>query len=598
MKFIKNLKNNLYFLKHVIDFSKSYVVGQGLVALINGLSPLALIIIPKLIIDELIDGSNFNIIILYVVILVLFQLVTSLISTYITEKFINLNGHLYAMHFLITINRKIVSLDMEQLDLPDTHQKIALAQDIIYKGIGIDLINSFFRWITSIILVVSTSIIVISADIKILFVIIIFSFLSIYLNLKNENWRITQREENIYLTRVLNYYIRIMGDKNHTKEMRIFGFSDWLMRKYYKTLKTLRIRLSRLYSKSLHIKILSIISENIKSNGIYLFLAWKAFNAQITIGSFTQYFTATSQLSTSIINFMNFFTQLNITGRYIDSYRNFMELKSNIEANNIPSQPNLILKKIKLENVSFAYPNSQSNVLENINFTFDCGKVYLIVGENGAGKTTLVNLLARLYEPTKGKIFANEIPIVEINRKDYRNNFSIVFQDFKYFAFTIAENVAVDKYKENSETINQKIIKSLKKAGIWNKVNSLPNNIDTNLDKIFYEDGVILSGGENQKLALARALFRNSNIIVLDEPSSALDPISEDELLNSFKKIAPNKMVIFISHRLSCAKSADQIIFIKNKTIHETGSHKQLMYKNGDYAKYYNTQAKHYDSNY
>jgi len=250
--------------------------------------------------------------------------------------------------------------------------------------------------------------------------------------------------------------------------------------------------------------------------------------------------------------------------------------------------------KIKFEDVSFAYPNVKSNTLENINFTFESGKVYLIVGENGAGKTTLINLLARLYEPTKGTIYFNNTPINEINHKTYRSNFSIVFQDFKYFSFTVAENVALDKYKEGSKQIDEKIISNLKKAGTWEKINSLPNGINTNLDKIFYEDGVILSGGENQKLALARALFRDTGIIMLDEPSSALDPISEDELLNSFKEIASNKMVIFISHRLTCAKSADQILFIKNNTIYETGSHQELMDRNGDYAQYYKTQAKHY----
>ncbi len=604
MKLIKQLKDNLYYLnnnlhffKYVLDFSKSYVIGQAIVAFINGISPLVFILIPRYIIDELIDGKNFTKIILLVLIYIISQLLTSLISAIINEKYINLNGHLYAMHFLLTINKKIISLDMAQLDLPETHQKIALAQDIVYKGIGVSLINSFFECITSIVGIISTSIIIVTVDIRLLFIIVGFSLIAIYLNIKNENWRINQREENIYLTRVLNYFISIMGNNVNAKEMRMFGFSDWLMGKYHKTLKNLKERLKKLYSKSLAIKAVSIFSENIKSNGIYLYLAWKAFNRNISIGEFTQYFAATSQLSSSILDFISFFAQININGKYIDSFLAFMKLESNIERDNLDNKK--VIKKqnlqIRLENISFAYPNSKQNTLENINFTFEQGKVYVIVGENGAGKTTLINLLGRLYEPTKGTIYLNDIPINEIDYREYRNNFSIVFQDFKYYSFSIAENVALNKYKENSKEIDEIIMSCIKKAGLIKKINSLPNGINTHLDKIFYDDGVILSGGESQKLALARALFRDTDIIMLDEPSSALDPISEDELLNSFKDIALDKMVIYISHRLSCAKTSDQIIFIKNNTIHETGSHQELIEKNGDYAQYYNTQAKYYN---
>lgn len=606
MSIFNNLKNNIYFLKYVIQFSKSYVISQAFISIINGLTPLIYIIIPKLIIDELIIGNNFNFIIYYVIIYIAVQLLSSLVTSYLNEKYINLNGHLYSMHFLLLINKKIVSLDMAQLDLPETHQKIALAQDIIYKGIGIGLINNFFNALTSILIILSTSAIISVANINLLFIIIFFSVLSIFLSIKTENWYISQRDENVYLTRVLNYYIRVMGDKNNAKEMRLFKFSDWLMKKYYETLNQLKIRLEKIYSWSFKIKIISIIAENIKSNGIYLYLAWMAFRKSITIGEFTQYFSATGQLSNAIITFANFFTQLNINGKYIESFRAFMELESDIENTNnkninkeyeqkfCDNESNNGKMQIRFENVSFSYPGTNYNILENINYKFEFGKVYVIVGENGAGKTTLINLISRLYEPTEGTIYLNDVPINEIDYREYRSNFSIVFQDFKYYAFTVAENVALNEYDEKDKSNEDKINSCLKKAGLFEKIKLLHSGIHTNLDKVFYDDGIILSGGENQKLALARALFRDSNVIILDEPSSALDPVSEDELLNSFKDLSLNKMVIYISHRLTCASSADEIIFIKNKTIHENGSHKDLINKNYDYAKYYNTQAKHY----
>lgn len=597
-----NIKNNFYFFKYVFEFSKSYVISQGIISIIEGLIPLIYIIIPKLIIDGLINRKNFSEIVNYILIYILIQLTASLITAILTEKYVNLNGHLYAMHFLLIINKKVVSLDMAQLDLPETHQKLALAQDIIYKGIGINLINSLFHSLSSIVLIISTTIIIISADINLIFVIILFSFFSVYLNLRSENWKISQRDENIYLTRILNYYIRIMGESSSAKEMKMFGFVDWIMNKYLTTLSFLRIRLKKLYNTSMNIKIVSIIGENLKSNGIYLYLAWKTFIGNITVGQFSQYFTATSQLSSAILNFVGFITQLNINGKYIESFREFMELESDIKRNNDILLKNGEIKTIesvlkcndltiRLENVYFAYPGTDKYVLENINYVFEYGKVYVIVGENGAGKSTLINLISGLYEPTSGTIYLNDIPINQIDYMDYRNIFSIVFQDFKYFSFTIAENVALNKSNDSNEF---KISSYLQEVGLGDKIKTLPKGIHTNLDKIFYEDGVILSGGENQKLALARALFRETPVIMLDEPSSALDPISEDDLLSKFKNLAADKLVIYISHRMTCASTADQIIFIKNKTIFEQGSHRELIDKNGDYAKYYQTQAKYY----
>lgn len=599
----KILSNNIYFFKYVYKFSKAYVISQAIIAFIDGLLPLVYIIIPKLIIDELINGNDFNKIIKYIAIYFIIQVCSSIFKIYISQRYINLNSHLYAMHFLLLINKKILSLDMKQLDNPQTHQKLALAQDIIYKGIGVNLINNIFSSLSNIILIISTSLIIITADIKLLFIIIVFCVFSVFMNLKAENWRINQRNENIYLTRILNYYIKIIGDKSCAKEIRIFGFIDWLMNKYYNTLKSLKERLKTLYTTIMHINIVSSLAEYLKSNGIYLYLAWKTFNRQMTIGEFSQYFSATNQLSTSILNFVNFLTQFTVNSKYIDSFKEFMEMESDIELQNsnllslnkLKSIDSVINKgklALRLENVSFAYPNSEENALQNINYTFEYGKSYVIVGENGVGKSTLINLLCRLYEPTSGTIYLNNIPINEFDYKEYKALFSIVFQDFKYFEFNISENITLNKQilDENEERVEN----CLNQAGLKNKIDKLPKGIKTPIGKTFYYDGIILSGGESQKLALARTLFREAPIIILDEPSSALDPISEDYLLNKFAQISKNKLIIYISHRLTCLNKADQIIYMKNKTIYESGTHSELMKSSKDYANYYNLQAKHY----
>ena len=605
----KSIKNDIYFLKYVFEFSPSYVIGEAIVAIVNGLMPLPGIIISKLLVDGLVYEVSFQKIVFYILVYAALQFAGSFITEFITERYININGHLYAMHFLLMVNRKKTELDLAQLDDPEVHQQAAMAEDLVYKGIGIDMIDNFFTAITSIVSIIATAIVLVYADILLLFIILLFSFFSVILDMGIENWELGQREENIYLTRVLNYYIEIMGDKACAKETRLYGFVSWLMEKYYQTLKALRKRLNKLYNKILKINLTSIILENLKNNGIYLYLAWLAFQKKISIGGFSQYFNAAHQFSESISDFANFLVNLNINGKYIASFKDFMDLKPEIhkEYSSLCKEKfDKVIEEpltISMSHVNFRYKGMDKLAIEDFSYKFEQGKVYVIAGENGAGKSTLVNLLSNLYKPCSGGIYLNGIAVDSFNDKDYKSLFSVVFQDFKYFAFTIGENVALDKYKkENTNSqdtmdneTDREIKNALQAAGLWKKVKSLDKGIAANLGKIFYKDGVVLSGGENQKLAFARAIFHKPRILVLDEPSSALDPVAEDELLKSFQQISKDKIVIYISHRLSSSVLADEILFIKDGKLCESGTHYQLIKQQGEYARYYNTQAKYYN---
>ena len=605
----KSIKNDIYFLKYVFEFSPSYVIGEAIVAIVNGLMPLPGIIISKLLVDGLVYEVSFQKIVFYILVYAALQFAGSFITEFITERYININGHLYAMHFLLMVNRKKTELDLAQLDDPEVHQQAAMAEDLVYKGIGIDMIDNFFTAITSIVSIIATAIVLVYADILLLFIILLFSFFSVILDMGIENWELGQREENIYLTRVLNYYIEIMGDNACAKETRLYGFVSWLMEKYYQTLKALRKRLNKLYNKILKINLTSIILENLKNNGIYLYLAWLAFQKKISIGGFSQYFNAAHQFSESISDFANFLVNLNINGKYIASFKDFMDLKPEIQkeySSLCKEKFDKVIEEpltISMSHVNFRYKGMDKLAIEDFSYKFEQGKVYVIAGENGAGKSTLVNLLSNLYKPCSGGIYLNGIAVDSFNDKDYKSLFSVVFQDFKYFAFTIGENVALDKYKkENTNSqdtmdneTDREIKNALQAAGLWKKVKSLDKGIAANLGKIFYKDGVVLSGGENQKLAFARAIFHKPRILVLDEPSSALDPVAEDELLKSFQQISKDKIVIYISHRLSSSVLADEILFIKDGKLCESGTHYQLIKQQGEYARYYNTQAKYYN---
>lgn len=596
MEWKKILSNNIYFFKDVWRFSKSYVIAQSLTALIGGLSPLLYIILPKMVIDGIQFGKNIQIIVLYIGIFAVSELLIIAVRNYLKNRFINLNGHLYAMHFLLQINQKSASLDLKQLDSSSTHQKQALAQDIIYKGIGIDLIMGLFQAISGIVVVISTTIILASASWIFVLIIVISAAISVVLSLAAENWQIKQRDENIYITRVLNYFISSMGDKNHTKEMKLFGFKNWLNNKYQDTLVGLKNRLKSLYSVNMWLNFWGEFVDWIKGNGIYFFLAIATFRGRYSIGQFTQYFSATGQLSSSLLTVIDFIIKININGKYIESYREFMELESEWQnRKNTKKLPlNSMPLSLRFDRVSFNYPGSETLVLRDLSYTFEQGKTYVLVGENGAGKSTLINILCGLYEPTEGQILINNSPVAEINIEEYRRLFSVVFQDFKHFSFTVGENVGLNMAFSEEKIKVETIISALEKSGFSAKLNELPLGINTPLDKIFTDDGVRLSGGESQKLALARSLIRDTPVMLLDEPSSALDPIAEDELLSRFSEISQGKLVIYISHRLTCAAGADMVLYLKNGHIQESGSHKMLLQQGGEYADFYQTQSKYY----
>jgi ATP-binding cassette subfamily B protein len=248
-------------------------------------------------------------------------------------------------------------------------------------------------------------------------------------------------------------------------------------------------------------------------------------------------------------------------------------------------------QELNVKDVSFAY-GKDSDTLHNINFSIKAGEKIAIVGYNGAGKTTLIKLLLRLYDVSQGQICLNGQDIREYDKKNYRSLFATVFQDYKIFASTIADNVKIDAAGQSD---GEQIELALKKSGFAKKLESLPRGINTPLTREFEEEGVNLSGGEAQKVAIARTFYKYCPIIILDEPSSALDPISEYQLNQAMLEVAKDKTVIFISHRLSSTVMADRIYMLEQGNIIEQGSHKELMALEGKYAQMFRMQAEKYN---
>lgn len=332
---------------------------------------------------------------------------------------------------------------------------------------------------------------------------------------------------------------------------------------------------------------------NLLSNSIYMYVAYiivilKIISKSISVGEFTKYIGAINIFNSSMVSIINLNQGIKLQIEFVKVFNDFMKMDSKKQTGD-----KLVEKDAKLDiefhNVSFKYPKSEKYILKNISCKLTEKNKVAVVGKNGAGKTTFIKLLCRLYDPTEGYISLNGIDIKEYDYESYLSVFSVVFQDFSLFAFPIRENVATSKIADD-----ERVWKSLKLSGIYEKVKKMPNGIDTNLYR-YDKDGIEVSGGEAQKIAIARAIYKDSAFVILDEPTSALDPISEFEIYSKFNELVEDKKSIFISHRMSSCRFCDDIIVFDDGKIVQRGDHNTLIKDETNiYASLYNAQAKYY----
>lgn len=303
------------------------------------------------------------------------------------------------------------------------------------------------------------------------------------------------------------------------------------------------------------------------------------------------YFTAITSLSNTLTGFADHFNNIHKYDLQITELRKSEKITSSRNrGKGIPVPHDRI--DIEFKNVSFRYPNAESDTIRNISFRIRPGEKVALVGINGAGKTTIVKLLCGLYLPTEGEILLNGHPVNDYNIREYYSLFSAVFQDINLMPISIAENIACTTEKENID--RSRVMRALEEAGIGEKIKSLKDGIDTLYNKEVNPEAADFSGGEKQKLALARAIYLSRPMLVLDEPTSALDPIAENEMYLQFDKITENQTALFISHRLASTRFCDKILHLENGKIIEEGTHAQLMEKGGKYAEMFRLQSQYY----
>ena len=402
------------------------------------------------------------------------------------------------------------------------------------------------------------------------------------------------REEEAGYGKRLGYILKSESGSKTAKDIRIFGLRGWLEELFDKSMKVY----VGFHRKAENIYIWSgmadIVLTFVRNAFAYIYLVRMVLGGGISVSEFLLLFTAVGGFTEWVTGILSGFNRLYRQSLDISTLRECLEYEEPFKFDDgepLGAFPEK-LHEIRLENVSFRYPGAEKETLTDINLTLHPGEKLAVVGLNGAGKTTLIKLVCGFLNPTKGRVLLDGRDIRGFNRMDYYKMFSAVFQKFSVIPGTIAMNVA-----QNCEKIDMERVKDcIDKAGLRKKIESLKDGYETYLVREVYEDAVMLSGGETQRLMLARALYKDAPFIVLDEPTAALDPIAENEVYTRFNSFVENKTAIYISHRLSSCVFCSRIAVFDNARLVQTGTHSQLLNENGKYAELWNAQAKYYIS--
>lgn len=484
--------------------------------------------------------------------------------------------------------RRAAEVELACYETPKFYDKYVKAMDNAY-GRVMDVVYTADNFIWNMTSVLTKSALIFFID-PVLMVFALIPLLSGLIQSRRDRVKKTQTDEWRSLDRFESYIQRTFYLNEYAKEMRLSDMPRLLYKKYEKNLGDY-VALFKKYG--LRLTVLQFLTNINSDFTAFAAMMYAAFRTLVThtmlIGDCLVIFRTVNSVAYQLMRVTGVLADFRNHAMYLEDYRFFVDYEPKIDRHCAGLSAGA--GTLAVNDLTFTYTGAESPTLRNISFSIKPGEKIALVGQNGSGKTTLVKLLLHLYDPDSGSVTLDGRDIGEYSGDSYRGAFTTVFQDFKIFSMSVAENVLLRPLRDGDDEL---VAEALKKSGAYEKVMSLPNGINTTLTREFDDEGAVLSGGEAQKVTLARAFTNSSPFVILDEPSSALDPIAEYNMFENMMEACRDRTLIFISHRLSSAVLADRIILLDGGQIAECGTHEELMAKDGMYAKMFRMQAENY----
>lgn len=494
------------------------------------------------------------------------------------------------LKFILRLSNKCLTTDFKNTEDPEFLNSVETSFRALENDDGgvEGILHRLFSLGGSMVVLTGYIFIIGNLNFWILIYLIISIGITYLLTLSVKRYEYNKADELSGIDRHGEYAYRLMYDFAYGKDMRIYGLRDWIGSLFQKFKQERYVIDKTIQYKYFKTGLFEVIFLVIREGLVYVYLINQVIHHGLGIGSFTMYFAAVASFADVMKKIVEDLAHIRAQSLYVDDYRNFLRREEEREVphpEKLPKGP----YEIEFKNVSFKYPGSEKYVYENVSFKIPAGQKLAIVGHNGAGKTTFVKLLCRMYEPESGEILLNGINIRNFSKGEYYTLFSAVFQEVKTTAFSVAENIAV------SEEVKEPwVLDCLEKADMKEKVLRQKKGIHTGMQKILDDEGIEFSGGETQRIILARALYKDGGIVILDEPTAALDALAEKSIYESFNDMVREKTAVFISHRLASTSFCDKIALFEQGKLVEYGTHQELLSAGGKYAAMFQVQAQYY----
>lgn len=594
----KKTRKTLAFFYGLVGKEKpQYFAWLILTIICEGFAPFINILLPKFLIDELLGARDITVLLGITGGIIVGNWLFASLTQIGTNEMYKLDGW-FERYFRRRLSAKAMAMDFADTEDPKVLELCNKAEEGMgwYSG-GLFGLTTCFRTMTSALVTLIGVTLVIAYASPLLFFIALCSVAGGTLVVHKINQvDIEAFNKGPVINRAFWYLGWWLSESRFGKDIRLYGSDDMMMEKCQKGFMDIAQVFKEQADGTQKWGCVNVVITTAKNIASYLYLGWMLFAGRISIGDFTMLVNAANSFRDSLQGIITQLQELQKKANFMGEYRMFMELDTKEEESmkakgTETAEDRKKIPLIEFRNISFRYPRTEKDVLSNVSLTIQPGEHLSVVGLNGAGKTTFIKLLCRLYDVTEGEILIGGVNILDYDIIEYRKLLAVVFQDFKLFSMNIEDNILLGDYQKQGQDME----KFYQLCGIQEKVESLPDKGNTLLYKTFDESGIEPSGGEAQKIAIARALYKDAPVVILDEPTAALDPVAEYEIYNHFDKLVGGKTAVYISHRLSSCKFCDKIAVFSNHTIAEYGTHNELVsLKDGIYSEMFRAQAQYY----